>query len=138
MSPWECYLLRTLLGPIFWLQGKRVRRVTPRLPEPPGPRAGILEAKLTSQTASPKRLINLDFLASKLIRILPAPWSNRDRFQEVSMFRGLVTRLSPALSNKKACYRLSSRLFNAHKAYLVGCAGVEPTTNGLKVRCSTN
>ena len=40
--------------------------------------------------------------------------------------------------NKKARYRLSSGLFNACKAYLVGPAGVEPTTNGLKVRCSTN
>ena len=40
-------------------------------------------------------------------------------------------------ANKKACYLYSSRLFNAHKAYLVGCAGVEPTTNGLKVRFYT-
>ena len=40
--------------------------------------------------------------------------------------------------NKKACYFFSSRLFNAYKGNLVGRAGVEPTTNGLKVRCSTN
>ena len=39
---------------------------------------------------------------------------------------------------RKACYCLNSRLANAGKAYLVGPAGVEPTTNGLKVRCSTN
>lgn len=41
LSTWERNLLLTLLGPIFWVQGKHVRRVTPRLPEPPGPRAGV-------------------------------------------------------------------------------------------------
>jgi hypothetical protein len=40
--------------------------------------------------------------------------------------------------NKKARYLFSSGLFIANKACLVGPAGVEPTTNGLKVRCSTN
>lgn len=40
MSDWERYLLLTVLGPVFWLQGKYVRRVTPRLPEPPGIREG--------------------------------------------------------------------------------------------------
>jgi hypothetical protein len=40
-----------------------------------------------------------------------------------------------APENKKPCYRLDSRVFIP---YLVGRAGVEPTTNGLKVRCSTN
>ena len=39
---------------------------------------------------------------------------------------------------KKARYLFSSELSIAEKAYLVGPAGVEPTTNGLKVRCSTN
>lgn len=35
------HLLATAaLGPVLLLQGLRVRRVTPRLPEPPGPRAG--------------------------------------------------------------------------------------------------
>lgn len=29
-----------LLGPLLWLQGRHVRRTTPRLPEPPGERAG--------------------------------------------------------------------------------------------------
>src|SRR5689334_20066239 len=29
------------LVPLLALQGRRVRRVTPRLPEPPGPRAGL-------------------------------------------------------------------------------------------------
>ena len=33
-------LLLGLLGPALWVQGKYVRRVTPRLPEPPGPRSG--------------------------------------------------------------------------------------------------
>jgi hypothetical protein len=36
---------------------------------------------------------------------------------------------------EKACYLLNSRLSICS---LVGRAGVEPTTNGLKVRCSTN
>ena len=40
--------------------------------------------------------------------------------------------------NKKARYILGSGLFNADRTYVVGPAGVEPTTNGLKVRCSTN
>ena len=39
---------------------------------------------------------------------------------------------------KKAHYCFDSGLLNACKACLVGPAGVEPTTNGLKVRCSTN
>ena len=37
-------------------------------------------------------------------------------------------------AKKKAHYQIDSALFNAHGAYLVGRAGVEPTTNGLKVR----
>lgn len=36
------HLLATAaLGPLLLLQGRHVRRVTPRLPEPPGPRAGL-------------------------------------------------------------------------------------------------
>ena len=34
-------LLLLALGPVLWLQGRHVRRVTPRLPEPDGPRAGV-------------------------------------------------------------------------------------------------
>jgi lysophospholipase L1-like esterase len=37
-------MTRFPLGPVFALQGLYVRRVTPRLPEAPGPRAGILGA----------------------------------------------------------------------------------------------
>ena len=33
--------------------------------------------------------------------------------------------------NKKACYFLCSRLFNASNGYLVGRGGLEPTTKGL-------
>jgi lysophospholipase L1-like esterase len=40
MSEWERYLCLTVLGPLLWLQGKYVRRVTPHLPEPPGARQG--------------------------------------------------------------------------------------------------
>ena len=40
MRDLERYLWLTLLAPILWLQGRHVRRVTPRLPEPPGPREG--------------------------------------------------------------------------------------------------
>ena len=40
MTDWERYLGLTLLGPLLWMQGKYVRLVTPRLPEPPGARAG--------------------------------------------------------------------------------------------------
>jgi lysophospholipase L1-like esterase len=40
MSKWERYLCLTVLGPLLWLQGKYVRRVTPHLPEPPGARQG--------------------------------------------------------------------------------------------------
>jgi lysophospholipase L1-like esterase len=38
----ERYLWLGLLGPLLWLQGKHVRRVTPRLPEPPGARHGVV------------------------------------------------------------------------------------------------
>lgn len=41
MHDWERRLLLGLLCPIFWLQGKHVRRVTPRMPEPTGSRQGI-------------------------------------------------------------------------------------------------
>lgn len=40
MTDWEHYLGLTLLGPLLWLEGKYVRRVTPKLPEPPGAREG--------------------------------------------------------------------------------------------------
>jgi lysophospholipase L1-like esterase len=38
----ERQLLLTILGPILWLQEKYVRRVTPRMPEPAGPRSGAV------------------------------------------------------------------------------------------------
>ncbi len=41
MRDWVRCLLLTLLWPILWLEGKHVRRVTPRLPEPTGSREGI-------------------------------------------------------------------------------------------------
>lgn len=34
------YLAALLLGPVFYLQGRHIRRVTPKLPEPVGARAG--------------------------------------------------------------------------------------------------
>ncbi len=40
MTDLQRYLWLGLLGPLLWLQGRRVRRTTPRLPEPPGERAG--------------------------------------------------------------------------------------------------
>lgn len=42
MSAWERYVLLTLLGPVLWLQGRHVRRVVPRLPEPEGSRSGVV------------------------------------------------------------------------------------------------
>lgn len=41
LPDWHRYLLLMLLGPLFWLQAKYVRRVTPRMPEPPGSRSGV-------------------------------------------------------------------------------------------------
>jgi lysophospholipase L1-like esterase len=40
MLDWERLLLLTLLWPLLWLQARYVRHVTPRMPEPPGQRAG--------------------------------------------------------------------------------------------------
>ncbi len=40
MRDWERYIWLVLLGPLLWLQGRHTRRVTPRLPEPPGLRSG--------------------------------------------------------------------------------------------------
>lgn len=37
---WQRLLLLWLLSPLLWLQARQVRRVTPRMPEPPGRRAG--------------------------------------------------------------------------------------------------
>jgi len=41
MRDWERRLLLALLWPIIWLQGRHVRRVTQRMPEPTGSRNGI-------------------------------------------------------------------------------------------------
>ncbi len=38
------YIATLLLGPVFYVQGRYVRRVTPRLPEPVGDRAGQIGA----------------------------------------------------------------------------------------------
>ena len=40
MRDWERHLWLTILGPFLWVEGKYVRHVTPRLPEPPGAREG--------------------------------------------------------------------------------------------------
>lgn len=55
IAPEEVSLLaaRVCLGPLLLLQGRRVRRVTPRLPEAEGPRAGIEGAG----AGSPLRLL---------------------------------------------------------------------------------
>ena len=37
---WQNLLLLWLLGPLLWLQGRYIRRITPRMPEPPGHRTG--------------------------------------------------------------------------------------------------
>lgn len=42
MSAWERHGLLMLLGPILWAQGRHVRRVVPRLPEPEGDRTGVV------------------------------------------------------------------------------------------------
>ena len=39
--PWQRLLLTSVLWPVLWLQAMHVRRITPRMPEPPGRRAGI-------------------------------------------------------------------------------------------------
>ena len=39
-ADWERRLLLGLLWPLLWLQARYVRRITPRMPEPPGCRAG--------------------------------------------------------------------------------------------------
>jgi lysophospholipase L1-like esterase len=39
-ADWERGLLLCLLWPVLWLQARHVRRITPRMPEPPGHRAG--------------------------------------------------------------------------------------------------
>jgi len=39
-APWQRLLLLALLSPVLWLQGRHVRRITPRMPEPPGRRSG--------------------------------------------------------------------------------------------------
>lgn len=41
MRDWQRYLCLLVLGPVFWGQGKYVRKVTPQLPEPEGPREGV-------------------------------------------------------------------------------------------------
>ena len=41
MREWQRYGLLALMGPVLWLQGRYVRKVTQRLPEPPGERCGV-------------------------------------------------------------------------------------------------
>lgn len=40
MARWQRLLSLWLLWPLLWLQGRHVRRITPRMPEPPGMRSG--------------------------------------------------------------------------------------------------
>ena len=40
-TDWQRLLLMSALWPVLWLQAVHVRRVTPRMPEPPGCRTGI-------------------------------------------------------------------------------------------------
>ena len=40
MADWERRVLLALLSPLLWLQTRHVRRIAPRMPEPPGQRAG--------------------------------------------------------------------------------------------------
>src|ERR1035437_6744916 len=62
MTDWERYLGLTFLGPILWLQGKYVRRVTPQLPEPPGAREGS-----TGQGPLLRLLIGCDSAAAGVV-----------------------------------------------------------------------
>jgi len=39
-APWQRLLLMSVLWPVLWLQAMRVRRITPRMREPPGLRTG--------------------------------------------------------------------------------------------------
>ena len=39
-APWQRLLSLALLWPVLWLHGRHVRRITPRMPQPPGRRAG--------------------------------------------------------------------------------------------------
>ena len=41
MRDWQRALCLVLLGPVLWVQGKYVRKITPKLPEPGGPREGV-------------------------------------------------------------------------------------------------
>ena len=41
MRDWQRYVCLAVLGPVLWGQGKYVRKVTQRLPEPAGPRQGV-------------------------------------------------------------------------------------------------
>jgi hypothetical protein len=49
-------------------------------------------------------------------------------------FQCLIAQPAAPRRMKKACYGFRSRLL----VEVVGRAGFEPATNGLKVRCSTN
>lgn len=44
MREWQRYGLLALMGPVLWLQGTYVRKVTQRLLEPPGERSGVAGA----------------------------------------------------------------------------------------------
>jgi hypothetical protein len=49
-----------------------------------------------------------------------------------------LLRQTPETEKEKEKEKEKPRSFERGFVFLVGRAGVEPTTNGLKVRCSTN
>ena len=59
MRDWERYLWLVAFGPVLWLQGRYVRKVTPKLPEPQGLREGV-----TGQGPSLRLLIAGDSAAA--------------------------------------------------------------------------
>ncbi len=92
MSDWERLFWLLGLSPLLWLQGRHVRRVTPRLPEPSGPRQG---------TAGQGPLLRLLIAGDSAAAGVGAP------SQEQALCGQLVARLGHR-------HRLAWRLLAAH------------------------
>ena len=107
---WVALLATLTLGPWLLLQGRRVRRVTPVLPEPPGPRSGRVESlsprslpsALPPPSPSPSPLNPLDH-DSVALRVLITGDSASAGVGASHQDQALAGQLPPRLAHSFSC-----------------------------------
>jgi hypothetical protein len=97
-----------------------------RQPQQPAPRPA---ATLPANADSNRRR---NTSPSTTHKTRPTIWRIR---RHEARWQALPAFLAARTKKERVCYHFRN---NKPSLVMVGCAGVEPTTNGLKVRCSTN